>query len=258
MLLTLVLLWLPGGATSRMKLALSGVFVPLFGVAGAGQQLVQKAGHAIAPRESLAAELGQLRKENSELKLRLLQSDAVLRENDRLRALFGWSRTTPWQGKLARVVARDPANWWRGLYIDLGRRDGLRPDLPVLTPEGLVGRVAEVSETRARVVLIGDPSCRVAVLVVEGRQTVDNGVISGASSVMDTSLVELSYLSRIGSLKPGQMILTSGFEGSIYPRGIPVGHLIDFRAVEYGSYTEARVKLAANLNQLEEVWVKVP
>jgi cell shape-determining protein MreC len=46
--------------------------------------------------------------------------------------------------------------------------------------------------------------------------------------------------------------------GGVFPRGIPIGQLIDYRSIDYGLYTDARVKLAANLNRLEEVWVMWP
>jgi rod shape-determining protein MreC len=255
--LTLTLLRLPGRATSWSKLAVGSVFVPLFGLAGSGEHLVQKTGQALQPRQSLAAENERLRQDNQQLRIHLQQAEAVLRENERLRALYGWTRVSPWKVKLTRVIARDPANWWRALHIELGRRDGVRADLPVLTADGLVGRVAEVGETRSRVVLLGDPNCRVAALVLEGRQAVDTGVISGGSSVTDPSMVDLSYLSRSSGIKPGQMVVTSGL-GGVFPKGIPIGHLVDFRTVEYGLYTDARVKLAVNLNQLEEVWVMMP
>jgi hypothetical protein len=55
-----------------------------------------------------------------------LQAAATARENDQLRALLGWQRQAPWKLKLANVVMRDPANWWRTVQIDLGSRDGLR------------------------------------------------------------------------------------------------------------------------------------
>jgi len=252
--LTVVLLRLPGRTTSSLKLAWGGAFLPLFGLSGASQQLAHKAGQAVLPREGLSNDNEQLRRENAELKMRVLQADATLRENDRLRTALGWPKTTPWKIKLAPVIARDPANWWRNIHIGLGQRDGLRVDLPVLTPDGLVGRVTEVGEARSRVVLLGDPNCRVAALVLEGRQSVDNGVVSEGSSVVDPSLVELSYLSRTSGLKPGQMIVTSGL-GGVFPKGITIGHLVDFRSIEYGLYTKARVKLAVNLNELEEVWV---
>src|SRR5258706_505406 len=80
------------------------------------------------------------------------------RENERLRGLLGFQKTSPSKLKAAHIIARDPANWWRNVRIDLGKRDGVRVDLPVRTAEGLVGRVSEVSETSARVVLLGDPN----------------------------------------------------------------------------------------------------
>ena len=74
---------------------------------------------------------------------------------------------------------------------------------------------------------------------------------------MDAELVELGYLSRNASLKPAQKVLTSG-EGGIFPKGIPIGKVVDVQPVDYGSRTAARVKLAANINALEEVWVMFP
>jgi rod shape-determining protein MreC len=253
---TLVLLRSPARITARFRPAIASVFLPLFGLAGSGQRLAEKATQALQPRQSLAAENEQLRRTNAELQIRVLQAEAVLRENERLRALFNWSRTNPWKVKLAQVMARDPANWWRNLQIRLGSRDGVRADQAVLTADGLVGRVAEVHDLWSRVVLVGDPNCRVAALVLEGRQPVDTGVISGGASVVDSSVVELSYLSRSSGVKAGQTVVTSGL-GGVFPKGIPIGHLVDSRSIEYGLYTEARVKLAANLNQLEEVWVMI-
>jgi rod shape-determining protein MreC len=75
--------------------------------------------------------------------------------------------------------------------------------------------------------------------------------------VLDSSLVNLGFLSRNAALAPGQKVVTSGL-GGIFPAGIPIGTIVDFRSVEFGLYTEARVKLAANLSALEEVWVLFP
>jgi rod shape-determining protein MreC len=257
LVLTLALLRVSERTAARFKPVIGSVFMPLFGLAGSSQRLAEKAGQALAPRRSLAAENERLRQENAELQIRLQHAEGVARENERLRAHFGWTKSNPEKLKLARVIGRDPANWWRTLQINLGRREGLRPDLPVRTAEGLVGRLTEVNEMRSRVVLLGDPSCRVAALVLEGKQSVDTGIITGGSSVVDPSMVELSYLSRSSGVKPGQTVKTSGL-GGIFPADIPIGRLVDSRSVEYGIYTVARVKLAANLNQLEEVWVMMP
>jgi rod shape-determining protein MreC len=183
-----------------------------------------------------------------------MQAEETTRENARLRQLYGWQQKTQWKLKLANVVVRDPANWWRTVQIDLGTRDGLRTNLPVLTTDGLVGRVSSVSLTRAVVVLLGDPDCKVASRIEE---TGDTGV-AGAGGPFDGSLITLScYSTKDINLKAGQRVVTSGM-GGIFPKGIPVGKIVDARLVEYGLYVEARVKLAANLSALEEVWVLFP
>ena len=257
MLLTVVLLRLPAGATAHLKQGFGSLFVPLFGLAGSGRHLAEEAGQAVLPRRSLVEENDRLRRENEELKIFRQKAEATLRENERLRAQVAWARTAPWKIRLARVIARDPANWWRTLHIDLGRRDGIHPEAAVLTAEGLVGRVAEVGETRSRVLLLGDPNCRVAALVLEGRQAIDTGIISGGASVIDLSMVDLTYLSHGNSVKPGQAVVTSGL-GGVFTNGIRIGQVVDAHSMEYGLYTDARVKLAVNLSQLEEVWVMMP
>lgn len=127
--------------------------------------------------------------------------------------------------------------------------------MPVLTPDGLVGRVDSVSLTQSRVVLLGDRNCKVSVRVQN--QAGDVGVILAPDSIVDSSLVELSYLSRSAVLEAGQDVYTSGL-GGVFPKGIPVGKIEDFHTVEYDLYTKARVRLAANLSSLDEVWVLLP
>jgi len=253
-LLTLVILNLPGRTTARFKLGIGSLFLPLFGLAGSTQQLAGAAGDAALPRRELLKQNEALLRKNQQLQLQALQAQEMAGENARLRQLVGWRAQTSWNLKLARVVLREPENWWRSVQIDLGSRDGLQVNLPVLTTEGLVGRVASVGLTRSQVVLLGDPNCKVSARVEN--QARDLGII-GAAGPLETEFVELGYLSKNASLKPAQKVVTSG-EGGIFPPGIPIGQIVDIQPVDYGSRIEARVKLAANLNALEEVWVKLP
>jgi rod shape-determining protein MreC len=253
-LVAIILLSLPGRVTLRLKMAVGSWFLPLFGLASAGQQLPADLANSILPRRELLKQIENLRRENQQLKEQQVQAAAIARENDQLRNLLGWQRQSPWRLKLANVVMRDPANWWRTVQIDLGSRDGLRENLPVITSAGLVGRVSSVSLTRAQIVLIGDPNCRVSATVENAAR--DMGVIV-ASGPVDTSLVDLTYLASSANLKPGQSVVTSGL-GGVFPKGIPIGQVVDTRSVEYGLYTEGRVKLNANLGSLEQVWVLFP
>jgi rod shape-determining protein MreC len=250
-LVTVLLLSLPSRAVSHIKLGIGGLFLPLFGAVNSARQLPVRATRTLLPRSELLKEIESLRRENQELQVRQQQADATTRENDQIRALVGWQRQQPWKLKLASVVLRDPANWWHTIQIDLGKRDGLIENLPVLTSDGLVGRVAAVGYTRSQVVLIGDPNCRVSARVVNPAR--DMGIISPIGP-LENSLVNLSYLSGNANLKSGQAVVTSG-EGGIFPPGIPIGQIVDSSQAESGLSTEARVKLSANLGALGQVWV---
>lgn len=253
-LAAVLILSLPSSAASRLRLALGSLFLPLFGFAGAAQQLPGDLVNSVLPRRELLHEIDNLRRQNQQLQAEKLQANAIAMENDQLRSLLGWEKQQPWKFKLARVITRDPANWWRTVEIDLGSRDGMTVDLPVLTTDGLVGRISSVGYTHSQVILVGDPKCKVSALVEDPAQ--DTGILS-ASGPLDGSLADLTYLSGTADLKPGQQVVTSGI-GGVFPKGIPVGQVVDSRQVDFGLYTEARVKLTANLGSLEQVWVLTP
>ena len=253
-LLTLIILNLPGRTTARLKLWVGSSFLPLFGLKSSSQQLAGEAGDTLLSKPELLRQVEALRRENQELRLQKNRADDLAQENERLRKLFNWQQQKPWKLKLAKVVLREPANWWRTVQIDLGARDGIRTNMPVLSPEGaLVGRVSSVALTRSAVVLLGDPNCKVAARVEN--ETRDAGVVVG-SGPLDNQFVELGYLSRTANLKPGQKVITSG-DGGIFPPNLFIGQVMDAHSVEYGLAEVARIKLAANLSALEEVWVRM-
>jgi rod shape-determining protein MreC len=82
-------------------------------------------------------------------------------------------------------------------------------------------------------------------------------LVAGPSSILDQSIVQLSYVPRNSLIRPGNRVVTSG-EGGYFPRGIPIGEVVDTNSVDYGLYLEARVKLTVNLRQLDNVWVIWP
>lgn len=254
--LALVFLNLPTQASARLKLALTSFFLPLFGISTAAEKAGDATGVRLLPKSVLAREVEKLRQENDSLKIEVQQARELARENSALREAVAWQKKLPWKTRVAQVVTRDPANWWRSLQINLGSRDGIVKDLPVITPYGLVGRVHEVGGHYSRVVLLGDPLCPVAAVVDNSAR--DTGMISpGEATVLDESIVEMTYITRHSQAIPGQKVFTSGL-GGIFPKGIPIGHITDTNSVGYGLYLEARVKLSANLQELEEVFVLFP
>ena len=251
-LLVLILFKLPGTTAARLKLAFGSFFLPLFGLSVSTQQLADKAGTAVLPRSELERQNQDLRRQNDELKIREQQNEQIWRENERLREFVGWQRQSRWKFKPARVIGRDPANWWRTLQIDLGSRNDIQPNMPVLTRDGLIGRIASVGGTRAQVLLLGDPNLRVAAVI---KETGETGVIlANASHPLENNMVDLGYLAGRSSIQAGQTVWTSG-DGGIFPKGILIGNVVDWRSVESGLATEARVRLSAKMNSLEDVLV---
>lgn len=255
-LLALILLNLPPQTSSRLKLWVGTVFLPMFGLAGSAQRAGEAVGPRVLSKAALIRQIEELRSTNDILRLEVMQLRETARENAILRDAVGWQRQSLWKTRLARVVTRDPANWWRSIQIDLGSKDGIAKNMPVVAGTGLVGRVDEVGLNFARVLLIGDPNCRVSALLDNPSR--DTGIIApGEGSVLDQSIVEITYLSRQSKVETGQRVFTSGL-GGVFPKGIPIGTVLDVSSANYGLYLEARVKLSADLSQLEEVFVILP
>lgn len=255
-LVVLVVLNLPHNAASRLKLGISSLFLPLFGLSKSSHQAAGKTGDTMVSRAELLRQNEELRRSNEVLQLTAAQNDALLRENNGYRQMYSWQQQSAWRSRLrpAHVIARDTANWWQIIRIDLGSRDGMRPDLPVLTPDGcLAGRIASVSATTSEVLLISSPNCPVSAHIETANES---GIIKGAAGPLEETLVSLGMLPPSSGAKPGQLVTTSGL--GLLPKGIRIGQVAEApRANELGS-AEVRVKLFANLSGLEEVWVLLP
>src|SRR6185503_2469730 len=98
-LVTVVLLKLPSRAATKLKLAISAVYLPLFGTAGSTQKSVEKAANAFMPRKELLEQLTELQKQNQQLRLRTMQLEALAQENNKLREHLGLPKEVLWKGK---------------------------------------------------------------------------------------------------------------------------------------------------------------
>jgi rod shape-determining protein MreC len=254
--LTVTILSLPGQTAARLKLGIGSLFLPLFGLTASSQRMMERAGDSVVPRGELLRQNEALRQENQKLRLQLDEAEKTGQENEKLRRLLFMRDDLTRRGHLklkpGRVVNCEPTKMLRSIQIDLGSRDGLSNNLPVLAPEGsLVGKISEVTFARSQVVLLGDPKCKVGARVENVL-----GVIE-PSGPLDSRFVEMGFISKDASLKSGQIVRTSG-KGGVFPENIPIGKIVDTRSAESGLSIVARVKLDATLNALETVWVRFP
>jgi rod shape-determining protein MreC len=169
-----------------------------------------------------AREFLDLREENAMLReqqARLLRWQSVARqleaENRALKDLLKFAPDRAASSVTARVVADNGGAFVRSVLVAAGARDGLRKGDAAVTGEGLVGRVAEVGERSARVLLLTDINSRIPVVIERSR---DQGILAGDNS----DNPRLLYLSHGSQLVPGDRVVTSA-AGGAFPPGLPVG-----------------------------------
>ena len=252
LLTVFLLLVMPESVRARLKSAIGGLFLPVIGISTTGQAALESLGQ-LGVTEPGPFPTNQAAGASPTVADLQLDNDRLAEENRLLREAVEWERRIPWETRLARVVGRDPFNWWRRIKINLGSNKDIRLNQPVISVRGeLVGRISEVGPLTSWVLLVGDPNCRFSALLKESRS--QGGIVSPRQYSSDPRVVELTYLPIDVELRPGQAVVTSGLGGG-FPKEIPVGQVVDSWTSKDGLYTEARVKLHANLNQLETVRV---
>jgi rod shape-determining protein MreC len=185
----------------------------------------------------------RLKRENDELRMQVIQQREAIVEAERIRALAGFKPSGIGKPLIARVIARDPARS-QTITIDKGRVHGLRPDIAVITPAGVVGRVIQSSNFFSIVQLIIDSQSAVGAMLQSTRR---QGILKGTGGPD----LDLDYIDDDNDLKEGDMFLTSGGD-RIYPKGMPVGVITSVGA-RRGLLKVVRVRPSADLGRLEEV-----
>jgi rod shape-determining protein MreC len=190
----------------------------------------------------------RLEAENQRLQLEQAALSEDARQGERLQELLAFKRhyidtTVP-----AQIVGTSGSDHGRVVYLDKGQDDGIQPDMPVITPDGIVGRIRNVTGSTAQVLEISDPTSAVGVVQVETRT---RGIVRG-NGAGQPEIVDMMPDSR---MQPGQQVITSGGD-QIFPRGLPVGTVARIVPdVDNPPLVNVILKPAANLGRLEEVMV---
>jgi rod shape-determining protein MreC len=189
----------------------------------------------------------QLQKENNGLKARLSGLDEVIRENNRFEKLLNFKRQLIFSSVTANVIGRDPSDWNATMIIDRGTRDGIDLGMPVVSAQGVVGKIAEVSEGKAKIMLLTDPSFSVTALVQRSRET---GLVSGTLQ----GFCRMRYLASGADIQVGDQVITSKLSSS-FPEGLLVGEVAEVTVRDNGLTVDCIVKPAVLSSQIEEVLV---
>ncbi len=192
-----------------------------------------------------------LEEEMAQLKSQVIQLTEYKLENQRLSELLGYKQVMSQDYNLlaASVVSRDSVSWFGTVTLNRGSRDGVKENMTVLNPEGLVGRVVTASFTTCEVLLLTDPRSGVGCLIQETRIP---GIVEGTMG--SSGMAKMIHIPNNIPVEKDQVVVTSGL-GSIFPKGIPVGTIVSTKNESSGLFVSADIRLYADLSKLEEVLI---
>ncbi len=209
---------------------------------------------------SALGELKRLRLELAETRERLAEYQRasrdlleLRRENQALRAQLGFAESLTYRYIPARLVAKDPGNLFSTMVLDRGRRNGVRPGMPVVAfqggLQGLVGRVVTTGLATSMVQPITDPDSYVAARLSTSRF---DGLISGGTA----ERLVMSYVKKLAlqEVQYGELVVTSGM-GQVFPEGVHIGRVREMQAKGYEASLELQVEPIVDFGRLEYVFI---
>lgn len=202
--------------------------------------------------KNLAEENERLNKENIELKERVRQLEIDGIENSQLRDMLNLTKKYETSNAIvAEVISMDSSIWFDVFTINKGEKDGIKNNMTVLTPQGLVGKVTQTFSTTAQVTSILDVNNAVSARLTK---TGDLITTKGDMNLVDKGLLKLKYVTSDVNLAEGDVVETSGM-GGIYPKGIFIGTISKVEQDNKTMKTYAVLEPGVDFNKISEVLV---
>lgn len=180
----------------------------------------------------LKKENEKLKKELYELKMERHRYSEIILENERLKKILSIKDSEPSFFAVAKTIGRGYDSLLNTIIIDKGKKEGIKKDMAVITPNGLIGKIYNVRDSYSEVILLRDPNFSVSVRLQKSRQ---EGIVSGIGK--DYYL--LKYIPQEQTVEKGEIVITSGLDG-IFPPGILVGAVneINSKSNDFFQYIE--------------------
>ena len=241
------------GPIHSIQKALASVFAPIEEGAGRALKPVRDAINWFDETFDARGENDRLQAEVTDLRDQAAAADAALGENEELRGLLEFNRNAGIEGYEpvgARVIARSPTVWYSEVTLDHGSSSGISRDDPVVTGDGLVGRISDTTSGTAKVTMITDHRSAVSARIVpEGPL----GVVK--PEVGDPDDLLLDFIQSDREVSKGQRLVTAGSTAteleSLFPYGIPVGEVTEAEVGAQETFQRVQVKPYADLRDFE-------
>ncbi|HHD11108.1 MAG TPA: rod shape-determining protein MreC [Deltaproteobacteria bacterium] len=192
---------------------------------------------------ALKESLHKLLEENNRLREELLLT-ARLKEILKYRARLGIESVA---AEVIGYSSFGAAGWIKTATLDKGSRDGIKVDMAVVSPRGVVGRIIEVTATTSTVLLITDPRSSIDAVV---QRTRIKGLLEGTGS----RTLRLKYIRQLDDVKPGDVLVTAGLSG-IFPKGLALGRITRVEKGKDNFFKYIEAEPMAPLDNLEEVLI---
>lgn len=196
--------------------------------------------------QGIREENERLRREIGQLQIELQQERSVARQSQGLQQLLELRTRTELSTTAAAVIAGGASADFRTVTIDKGTGDGLRPDMAVIAPAGVVGRIIMPSARASKVQLLIDRNAAAGALIERSRA---QGVVMGTGA----DRLRMEYVAGTADVKVGDQVVTSGIDG-IYPKGFVIGQI---ESIERGggSFSAVIIRPAVDFASIEDVLV---
>ncbi len=209
----------------------------------------RKIGNRYLALRDARAENEQLKAQLAQLNQKLLESEDKTKVVEQLNTFVKWRSGLNYPAIDARVIGRDATQWFNSVVIDQGTLAGVQKDMPVVTPEGLVGRVIFALPFESRVLLLTDERHGAGAIIGQLLTSRLIGVIKGKNN----ALCEMRFVAAADKVAAGELVITSGQDG-LYPRGLPLGR-VRLTPGAPGVPQALEIEPAAPLNKLDIVAV---
>lgn len=202
--------------------------------------------------QALQARNAELESLNNKLMVDNVRLREVERENELLRQLLNYTRSNPQLSYqtttvIGRSIGVDPTNLLYFIYVDVGARDGVAENMPVITDRGLVGRVTAVGPNSAQVLMLIDPASAVNALIQNSRVT---GLVRGN---IDGTLT-MERIPQNEKINPGDIVLTSGLGGN-FPDKLVIGQVTEVVKRDQDMFQTARIRPTVDFGKLETMLI---
>jgi rod shape-determining protein MreC len=206
--------------------------------------------NALKELRNLRQEVNRLQLENQSLRLELSNQKSLESDLNRLQEVLTIKAKLPHKAKIARIIARDPSTWNKSFIVDLGSQDGILVDSPVISEQGIVGRVLETTVKNSRVLMTTDTNSSVAGIDQRSRIT---GIVQGTGQ----NHLKFGYVEADQDVQKDDLIVSSGM-GGIFPKGYAIGAVLKKTQTDNGLNVEIEMAPAVDFASLDYVFILPP